>query len=1180
MLEAFQFIPDLIFSFRNKFINIRKLAQVIYTDNIEIENIIDLFCHQAYENILNPQNDEFLVICTYLLADEINKLSSPSSYSFLDSSFVGKLISRLNKKHEVTNYLSMTLNDLISNIENMSDHFMELSVFRIHEYIKAKAKAFNEKSYVQEKKKCLFTIDNEYLTKRIKKSNFINNSTSNKFKYNYNNHLKNSNNEYNLNTTNTYNKNEYINNIRYLNNLKSSSDLSIVNNTESTLNNEDLQSSIKIASNLNTYNPLDILNDKKNSKTELVLEEVENMNDLVDLTDNTNRDFTVELTSKEVKNYMLKSKDNKNMFLFFENQLKRINNDNNMFSNKKIINIIKNLPSFSGEVLRRYKENFEKIKDYTDIILTNIYNNISTIPYYIRSICKIINGLIHKKFPYITVYERNSILGHFLFNNIIIPILINPDLNAIVTSNFISEKTKVTLYSLSKILKKINLGNFFESCEDSDYTLFNHYIIEITPGIINLYDNIINIKLPSKVEELISDYCSNNKNNKNLLKEFNIDQNNINYLSNLENLLNNKNLNINSIAKNKINIGDYDYFKYHPEEIIHIQCICYSVKDANLLLKTVKKNINIFKSDEIILRAYNKSNYQESFLNKLEKDSSSKKFMLAYKVHFNPTMISFLEQKTSKQSFFFNNVIDNSIVDIKEFDKIEVEKIKYCIKLILKNLNIINPRNYSHLNYADSTDKFFESLNEVVKFEEFSLIENSNKIPLNWYSLYLTSNLSNISNNYRCNNYSLLYEEIIKEEKQEIEFLKEKSNIIIASFGMFDRCAEKAIEQVKIDASKINKIIKFIKMKRFINKTQIEVCVRQNKKKECHLSTRNRTKTTSTSFFSSMIFGNKSMPRESNNNINNYYSESNDDLEPSIIIKSKDECIHKRLKYLDELNEGNTISAYDNEDYVSNRYKNTNNKNQCHANYVNEFIRLFVKFPEIKEDISKGEQNHNISTSLSNYLSILRGYLIKDELFKNSSEELTNEIIDEIENYIIKKIYRRVFPEKDLPEDKNFYEKTNMLTFITPENMDINKRYLNEAIWINAVEELNKIDNEKSPISKLNCVIKAVNIIINCIRFCTGKFDEGYSVEDFMPILNYIIIKSKPKRLISNFNFINLLLDDNKQKGVYGNVLTNLNFSIAFILNINHITLNMTKDEFESKIYNHKIKKIDDILNK
>lgn len=58
------------------------------------------------------------------------------------------------------------------------------------------------------------------------------------------------------------------------------------------------------------------------------------------------------------------------------------------------------------------------------------------------------------------------------------------------------------------------------------------------------------------------------------------------------------------------------------------------------------------------------------------------------------------------------------------------------------------------------------------------------------------------------------------------------------------------------------------------------------------------------------------------------------------------------------------------------------------------------------------------------------------------------------------------------------------------------------------------MDEEKSPYQKLKCVLSAYKILNNCIAFCTGKEDAG--ADDIVPIFVFILVKSKPMRMISN----------------------------------------------------------------
>jgi hypothetical protein len=65
------------------------------------------------------------------------------------------------------------------------------------------------------------------------------------------------------------------------------------------------------------------------------------------------------------------------------------------------------------------------------------------------------------------------------------------------------------------------------------------------------------------------------------------------------------------------------------------------------------------------------------------------------------------------------------------------------------------------------------------------------------------------------------------------------------------------------------------------------------------------------------------------------------------------------------------------------------------------------------------------------------------------------------------------------------------------------------------MNHLNRMDNEKTPNDKLKCVYNLFQIINNSIKFCSGN-NENAGTDDIMPILYYIILKSKPKRMFSS----------------------------------------------------------------
>ena len=150
-----------------------------------------------------------------------------------------------------------------------------------------------------------------------------------------------------------------------------------------------------------------------------------------------------------------------------------------------------------------------------------------------------------------------------------------------------------------------------------------------------------------------------------------------------------------------------------------------------------------------------------------------------------------------------------------------------------------------------------------------------------------------------------------------------------------------------------------------------------------------------------------------------------------------------------------------------------------------------------------------------------------------SNEDKITEIIDDIENQIIEKIYFNIYPMEDSVKDEEFYNKCIELKDITPEKMEIKPMYINEKLWSIAICYINRMDIEKTPINKLNCVESAYKVLNNCINFCAGK-NEGAGFDDIFPIFCYIIIKAHPKRLFSHLNFTRALMNPNKILNTYG----------------------------------------------
>lgn len=129
-------VQNLLNKIRNNYSNLIFLIDHLSEDNKT--EMAEFFSHFFFENILiqNPEFDEILIFCFILLEKEIDSLFTPSLDSFLEFSFMGRFLKSLCRRLDIKNYLSLTLKDLIYELENQSENFMDIDLTVINEKIK------------------------------------------------------------------------------------------------------------------------------------------------------------------------------------------------------------------------------------------------------------------------------------------------------------------------------------------------------------------------------------------------------------------------------------------------------------------------------------------------------------------------------------------------------------------------------------------------------------------------------------------------------------------------------------------------------------------------------------------------------------------------------------------------------------------------------------------------------------------------------------------------------------------------------------------------------------------------------------------------------------------------------------------------------------------------------------
>ena len=1055
--DAYDPVTKLLFFLRSNYDYILKIVGLIENPPEKInkyETLINLFCHQFYDNILipNPEQEELLILCFLLLEREIEGMNSASAASFLDkdSSFIGKFLTNYTNRQELRSYLSISMGDLILSINNASDHCFDLNPNKIYSYIcKMKGTPQSGVNNKYDDDSAYYDMDFEILTKDIPRSNIKIDPHAALFNYNDED-------EPALPVNNNNNTNSSV---EYTMNYKPSSSS---NDTTTTTNNN----------NIGENYELDINHDEINKRIQ-------------DETDQNLKDF-------------------------FTRQLERITRDPNIFTNKKFKDSISEIKAHQMEVLIKYKQNFIFLKQKIDTIIQSLIDKITTIPYTLRCISKMIHLLISKKFSKISLYERNAFIGEFIFGKCILPILINSDMNAVITTEILSLSTRQCLKTIAKVLTKINRGYLFEANIDTDFTIFNHYIIEIIPLINSFYSKLIDVELPRVLDLLVKEYMNKpvEKISKRFKNQFKIRKDPISKSQPQSTVLNDvatATSNTNEVKKRV----EYNYFNEHPEESVNLQCICFSIEDILQLISLIYPNINTFSKlpqfsffQKTIDRIYN----DEHKMAQKNDHGKGRCFFLIYREEINEKIVS---KKETKKYILASESQDQEIIK---------ERVKFCLKTILKGLNILNTKDYSYLNFATDSNKFFIALRHTLEdLDETSQNGASNKIPLKWYCQYLWNNKKMLADEFKRNDYEMLYDELYKEEQANLENLKTTSAVVMTRNGMNIRCAEKIIEKADRDLNKIKQIEMSIKMENFISQFKCPVCVVAedlDKKKGKNIKTRDTTC----------------------NGVNN--------SKQRLTIIKAELCQHHILKHINEMSSGMVDSSSE-----------TN-----HPNSIKKFIKYIKKFSQLRQAILDTSVDYALYETFEKYLQIVKEGLVSNQYIKDDPEIEINNMKDRIDRYIMKSLYKDIFPSKQQANDKEFYEKTKMLKWIKPEHLEIKKLYVSELKY--AIDCLKKMDEGQSVYEKLENLAGAHNTINNTLKFSSGSNADA-GAEELSPILQYIIIKSQPKMFFSTIQYIKAFLHPGKTKGMYGFLLSQLEFSATFIMEVDYTKLKITKEEFE-----------------
>ena len=202
-------------------------------------------------------------------------------------------------------------------------------------------------------------------------------------------------------------------------------------------------------------------------------------------------------------------------------------------------------------------------------------------------------------------------------------------------------------------------------------------------------------------------------------------------------------------------------------------------------------------------------------------------------------------------------------------------------------------------------------------------------------------------------------------------------------------------------------------------------------------------------------------------------------------------------------------------------------------------------FPETQ--LFEYEDELNLTEELNNYFNIIKEHLIKRMNYNESQSEFET-ILNKIYDYIMEKIYEKIYPSEPFIEDNLIFAQCILVSWVEPQHLIKGRNnYIFDSFLPDVINYFEKIEKEKSPRKKLENMVNIFVSIENVVKFNGDNKDIG--VDDQLPILNYAFIKAHPFPMYTNCKYMELFLGSKKYR-LEGNYLTQLFTICKFIENL------------------------------
>ena len=571
---------------------------------------------------------------------------------------------------------------------------------------------------------------------------------------------------------------------------------------------------------------------------------------------------------------------------------------------------------------------------------------------------------------------------------------------------------------------------------------------------------------------------------------------------------------------------EYKFFEENKEEIYSNISICFNIKNLLLLIEGIKKSPEIFEKNtyrsEKLFKSYEKLK-EESTINELKKVD---KKIIINNLRRRSTLKdkSFLKskekvkEKDSDAEYYYlhkDNAIEEKYDILFKLDNkianfyIDLKKIEKKTKLSDEEKNIIKVKNYlsnsiGNFRLLNISDFQKESTSDTIKMlneiKSYMALPNFMLNNNTIPSTWYIKSLLDCLNKIPLEYKKNDFEKLYKELKGNLE-----DSIDILDFQrlILFRNKLKFVDKLNSHYSKLHDLIRNISINETIKN----------------------------------IVENNFIPIE----MTFKYVEDEQDNKFDIKLSSKKEKNFEDKTIIED--KKNKISIFPTVESFTTHFPN-----------LTKYQILQDKNPlEIIEELK-------IPDKLNKYFDIIKEKIIKNEKI---TEEQYDELYQEkIKNYIMNKIFERIYPIEPLVKDTQIFKKATMLTWVEPQII-VEKEYIYDNILPDILNQFKQIHIVKTPLKKLKCIREIFELIQSLIQFNEGENKTILGSDDITPVLNYAFIKAAPFRIYTDLEFIKIFLEIKEGQGGYD--INQLESAYTLLLLYNAESFKISPQEYKRR---------------